>query len=772
VTLSHVATGTVATATSGASDPITCSPAYPGGGAAGDLAVLTIVSRHDTEATPTVTPGGGESWVSAGSASGGGGTFGAGTGPARITWFTHEMASGSPTAPTVNLAGTNTGRTLQAVLTILHRTAGVGFSVAAVFVAEATAGTGWTQAYTSDPGITSGDLLILGYGVRDDQHASFTAMGVTATSATISAVTERADAVTGNGNDQGIAVGTADVTAGTATANATQTATIGTSESGEMGLLRVRESKALELIQELDGQSQTGNQTFTATLAQVDDLIVLIQADNFYTLANLITPTGTAVTTWTEQTANGLPVDGGTSDNHAKVWTGTVTTAGGTVIANRTNVDDEGYAAVFVLRGTAGTPEFDTGDGSESDANATAHVAPSVTPTSGKTDDFLLCVFGTLDTVVNYTLPGGMTAYTEQDVGGINTYRAGSEQLASDSATGTRTATSSVSTTWFAVSVLIKTATAGPTAVLVPARPRTAHRRNAWRRRGDQDTPVPAQVTPPPPPTFIKDPTRRAVRGMLWHRGRSVTPVPLQVTPPPPPVFVKDPARRAVRGMPRRRDRRITPVPAQMAPPAPGLLPRPGRYSLRGLLWRRGRAVAVPPPQVLPAPPTRPYTAPRSRRIVTGLRRAKTITPIPPQQTPAPPPTYPLWPARVHRTLLARWRSKTPAPVPPQVVTPPGDLTYIFRPPTTEGPRIPPTVRYTGNPAVEGGPPNRLGARMHGNPVGITVLREGGVFVQVTNPLDTRVAAAERVYMGGYEYVVTGQEAVDLLDAGYVLDPI
>jgi len=219
----------------------------------------------------------------------------------------------------------------------------------------------------------------------------------------------------------------------------------------------------LELVQELDGQSVSGQITLTATLAAVDDLIVLIQADNFYTLANLITPTGTAVTTWTEQTANGLPVDGGTNDNHAKVWTGTVTTAGGTVIANRTNTDDEGYAAAFVLRGAAGTPEFDTGDATESDANATAHVAPSVTPTSGRTDDFLLCVWGTPDTLTNYTLPGGMTAHTEQDVNGINTYRAGSEQLTTDSATGSRSATSSANTTWFAVSVLVKTTGGGQT---------------------------------------------------------------------------------------------------------------------------------------------------------------------------------------------------------------------------------------------------------------------------------------------------------------------
>ncbi len=234
------AVGTVATATSGASNPITAAPAWPTGytPTADDLAVCVAVSKHDTEATPTIDQGFSNP---EGSASGGGGTFGAGTGPARLTYFTKTLAGGD-TAPTVSLAGTNTGRTLQAVIFIIKSEAvGATFSLATAFGAETTAGTGWSQATSSDPGITNEDLLLVGYGVRDDQHAGFSAMGITATSATISAVTERADAVTSQGNDQGIAVGSAKVTAGTGTAAPVITGTIGSSESGEVGVLRIRE---------------------------------------------------------------------------------------------------------------------------------------------------------------------------------------------------------------------------------------------------------------------------------------------------------------------------------------------------------------------------------------------------------------------------------------------------------------------------------------------------------------------------------------------------
>lgn len=430
----------VNTATSGAA----CTPGIPASVAAGDLLIGHVFYGGST-ATPD-TPSG---WTLL-------------DGPRSLNtpatngrvWVFGKKAAGGDAAPAFGTQAVTTPRTARAYRftgalddTVANMVGGFGF--------DGPAG----SATITDVGVTTGAdtenyLAVNLVAVADDNAvASFTGE-------TGGDWTEAVAEFTG-------ALGTPDACLQLQTAVVAPSATInGGSQTmavsdpwGVVGFyIRSEPPPDLALVQELDGQSQSGNQTFTATLAQVDDLIVLIQADDFYTLANLLTPTGTAITTWAERTDNGLPVDGGTNDNHAKVWIGTVTTAGGTVIANRTNVDDEGYAAVFVFRGAVGTPEFDTGDGTETDSTSTSHVAPSVTPTSGKTDDFLLCVWGTLDATVNYTLPGGMTAYTEQDVGGINTYRAGSEQLASDSATGTRTATASATNTWFAVSVLVKTA--------------------------------------------------------------------------------------------------------------------------------------------------------------------------------------------------------------------------------------------------------------------------------------------------------------------------
>lgn len=220
---------------------------------------------------------------------------------------------------------------------------------------------------------------------------------------------------------------------------------------------------AITIREEQDGfSSDAGNQSFTLTTAQIGDLVLLVQADNFFTLANLITPTGTAVTTWTERTGTGVPVDGGTNDHHARVWTGVVTTAGGTAIANRTDTQDEGYAAFFVLANAV----FDGTAGTESDSASTSHVAPSLTPTPGKTDDLLVCLVGAGNAAdFNYTFPGGMTAYTERELVNVITYRVASEQLAADTATGTRTATASASVGsigWFALSVLIGQAAPPP----------------------------------------------------------------------------------------------------------------------------------------------------------------------------------------------------------------------------------------------------------------------------------------------------------------------
>jgi hypothetical protein len=204
-------------------------------------------------------------------------------------------------------------------------------------------------------------------------------------------------------------------------------------------------------------QSTAANTDFVFTLGagtQVGDLVVVIQVNNFYTAANLTTPTGTAVSSWTLRHT----MDGGTNDCHVKVWTGAVSTGGAqTVDTNWTTTDEERFVAVFVISGGAAYADAQSAD---TDTTSTNFVAPSVTPAAGSTDNVLLCAWGHQGGGdINLTVPGSMTAYTEVDYVTTCTYRAASEAYASSSVTGTRTATGSAARDGFGVAVIVSAST-------------------------------------------------------------------------------------------------------------------------------------------------------------------------------------------------------------------------------------------------------------------------------------------------------------------------
>lgn len=219
---------------------------------------------------------------------------------------------------------------------------------------------------------------------------------------------------------------------------------------------------AIAVREEQDAGSSTVGISFTTgagTLAT--DKLLLIQCNDYYTAANLLTPTGTAGSAWTLQAT----VDNGTNATHTKIWTSDVAGTGAqTVVTNSSTTDEERYAALFVLTGAASG--IDGVSSTAAGASSTSHVAPSVTPTSGQSDDLLICVWVSTaaiveDAAVDYTMPGSMTAYTERDVTIYITYRAASEALSSSGATGTRTATASSAHTFQTASVLVKSAAGG-----------------------------------------------------------------------------------------------------------------------------------------------------------------------------------------------------------------------------------------------------------------------------------------------------------------------
>lgn len=205
--------------------------AYPADWAVGDKIICTVASNHaTTEATePTV-----DGFTSIGTLNGGGGTQGAGTGNRRLTFFERDAQSGDDTTPTVSLA---TGNVMVAAFSAF-RTAGTFQTTTVAFGAETTAGTGWSQAMTSDPGLDAGDCVLLACAVRDTSDSS--AETLTATGCTFDTPVEITDLSSETGNDIALHVSVAKVLTGPSSAAGTRAATHSTSETGVMGVLRVR----------------------------------------------------------------------------------------------------------------------------------------------------------------------------------------------------------------------------------------------------------------------------------------------------------------------------------------------------------------------------------------------------------------------------------------------------------------------------------------------------------------------------------------------------
>lgn len=204
--------------------------------------------------------------------------------------------------------------------------------------------------------------------------------------------------------------------------------------------------------QKLQGGASTSNVTLvTDAKTEVDDILVVFHGNNFYTAAQLLTPTGTAGT-WNNDTTG----DNGTNSAHMKVWSRKVTVAGAQTVTCAPAVDEEHTVQLFVISGADTTTWIDVA-GSGSGAASTSHVAPSVDPPSL---NGLLLVGAQSTTLGNYTIPStfGMTKQNEVDVGGFCTAGTASEVLGNDNLTGTRTFTLTTSGAYATCSVVIRAA--------------------------------------------------------------------------------------------------------------------------------------------------------------------------------------------------------------------------------------------------------------------------------------------------------------------------
>lgn len=101
------------------------------------------------------------------------------------------------------------------------------------------------------------------------------------------------------------------------------------------------------------------------------------------------------------------------------------------------------------------------GAADNSTTTSTSHVAPSAYAPSANC--LLIAAWQSFDNNGNYTLPGSMTAGpAETDGANFSTLRTGYQQLSASGATGTRTATLSVSDRWSAVAALARGASGNP----------------------------------------------------------------------------------------------------------------------------------------------------------------------------------------------------------------------------------------------------------------------------------------------------------------------
>lgn len=221
--------------------------------------------------------------------------------------------------------------------------------------------------------------------------------------------------------------------------------------------------------QQTAGSNSVGALTFTLGAGSaVGDLLVVIFANDFATLAALATPTGTAASTWTLRDS----FDGGSNFSHIKTFTAPVTTAGAkTVICTNSVATDEHAAGLWRIPGAAAFDVANHGNG----ASTTSHVAPSLTLAN---NDEIMCMMwcGNNGGNTGYTY----TAYpaspfvqgTERDFATFTAFGFGYQPFTSGASTGTKTATASTSVAYCAASILVKNTAPPPGGMVMDTRRR------------------------------------------------------------------------------------------------------------------------------------------------------------------------------------------------------------------------------------------------------------------------------------------------------------
>lgn len=257
MTIAFGSQGTTPTGTTLASGVGTSSvaPAQPASLATGDLVILLVVNKVETE-IPT-TPSG---WTLAGTIAGGGGTAGSDAGPVRLSCYYREKDASWSSVPSVSVGSANASWAQAFRYT---KDPANAWDVAVASGARTTASTSFSVSVGTNPGITANDMCIAAAGLTSDS-ATWSSESIAATGVTFGTMTERSEPKTTLGNDLGGAVWQRPVSSGTASANATLTGTL-TSSTGATGvamLIRLREVAAAPPPQTVSPDAIASDETF------------------------------------------------------------------------------------------------------------------------------------------------------------------------------------------------------------------------------------------------------------------------------------------------------------------------------------------------------------------------------------------------------------------------------------------------------------------------------------------------------------------------------
>lgn len=216
-----------------------------------------------------------------------------------------------------------------------------------------------------------------------------------------------------------------------------------------------------------DGSSATISVTTSESPAvtNVGDLVIVIHGNDYYTLADMPTPTATGSPVFTSI----VNADAGSLTAHIKSWYYIANTGGAqTVSVAETGVhDEEKSLAVYVLSGadTSGSPIDGTPQSNVNASAVTSQDCPAVTTTN--TDSFAIMALqsGGGAAATAYAPPGTVTKKYDIRVTTVMSAGGGIKQLSSSGSTGTFTWTATGACPYAAVTFAIKTAAGAAAAV-------------------------------------------------------------------------------------------------------------------------------------------------------------------------------------------------------------------------------------------------------------------------------------------------------------------